>query len=78
MQRDILHDAVALVEDADDRDALRHRGNSALPCGSGGNFLGPWSRCILLLGPAPARRHSERHQQGCGSSSHAYSGIHGS
>jgi len=30
MKRDILHDAVALVEDAEHRDALRHRRHSGL------------------------------------------------
>jgi hypothetical protein len=29
MQRDVLDDTVALIEDAKDRDALRHRSHSA-------------------------------------------------
>jgi hypothetical protein len=78
MQRDILHDSVALVEDPEDRDALRHRSHSALAgCGRRG-FAGGWAAGVLLLGAAPASGERECQQQRCASSSHAYSGIHGS
>jgi hypothetical protein len=75
---DILHDAVALVEDADHRDALRHRCHAALPIGGRGDL--PRARCqrILLLGALAAGGERERSQQRCGNSFHAYSGIQGS
>jgi hypothetical protein len=78
MQRDILHDAVALVEDAEDRDALRHRRDSALTGRSRGHFAPAGTRRVLLLAAASARGERERNQQRCCSRSHAYSGIHGS
>jgi hypothetical protein len=37
MKRDRLNDAVALVENAEDCDALRHRRHAALPGGGRGN-----------------------------------------
>jgi hypothetical protein len=62
MQGDVLDDAVALVENAEDRDALRHRGNPGLvgaTCRRGG-IAGRWSGRILLIAAAPARREAER------------------
>ncbi|MFL6752155.1 MAG: hypothetical protein ACJ8D5_02595 [Sphingomicrobium sp.] len=78
MKRNVAHDPVALVEDADDRDALRHRRHCGLRSG-GGSAL-PRAACglILLLGGLAARTERERDQQRCGKPVHAYSGIHGS
>jgi hypothetical protein len=76
----ILHDAVALVEDAQDGHALRHRSHAALPrrgcrnlsAGGGGDVL------LRLLFAAPAGSERQRHQQRCSEPPHAYSGIQGS
>jgi hypothetical protein len=62
MQRDVLDDAVALVEDAKHRDALRH-GRDARLVGAPrrrGGIAGGRSRCILLIAPAPACREAKR------------------
>jgi hypothetical protein len=75
MQRDVADDAVALVEDREHRDALRHRRNSGLARRPGCSLL---RRDLVLLGPAVARGDGERQQQRCGKLPHAYSGIHGS
>jgi hypothetical protein len=76
VERDILHDAVALVEDAEDGDALRHRRYAALPRRRRRRLVCGWGR-VLLLTPAPARAEAKRKQQG-GAALHAYSGIQGS
>jgi hypothetical protein len=78
-QGDVLDDAVALVEDSEDRDALRHGRDPALP----GRRCRRIYRCtrrrrILLLLAAAARGQRQRNQQRCRKSLHAYSGIHGS
>jgi hypothetical protein len=76
MKRDVLDDAVALVEDPEHRDALRHRRNVRL--------VGDRRRGLLrggligLLGAAAARRQRQRDPQRCAQPGHAYSGIHGS
>jgi hypothetical protein len=77
MQRDRLDDAVALVEDAEDCDPLRHRSHRL---GGGGRPVPRALRRgrILLFAPLAARSQRERDQQRCGDSLHAYSGIHGS
>ncbi len=72
-----LDDAVALVEDAEDRDPLGHRSHSALP--RGGRRRLPRRRSAnLLLVAAAARGERERNQQRCSGFRHAYSGIQGS
>ncbi|WP_028969414.1 hypothetical protein [Sphingomonas sp. URHD0057] len=76
MKRDIADDAVALVEDREDGDALRHRGHARDRRGARPRPLCPG--LILLLAAAAACRERERNQQRCGGCSHAYSGIHGS
>jgi hypothetical protein len=77
MQRNILHDAVALVEDRHDRDPLRHWCHSGL--------VGRWrSRVVRRTGgvtrllSSTACGQGQREQQGRESGFHAYSGIHGS
>jgi hypothetical protein len=67
MKRDVLDDAVALVEDPEHRHALRHRRNSGLvgaACRSGGIARGRSGR-ILLIASAPACREAKgaRRQQ---------------
>ena len=76
MEGDILHDPVALVEDSEDRDALRHGRDIGLLCACRRGLFG--RDLIRLLGPAAASRQAKRNQQGCGELSHAYSGIQGS
>jgi hypothetical protein len=77
MQRDRLDDSVALVEDAEDCDPLRHRSHRL---GGDGRLVSRPLRCrrILLLATLAARSERERDQQRCSDSLHAYSGIHGS
>jgi hypothetical protein len=62
VQGDILDDAVTLVEDAEHRDALRHRGDSGLvharrPRNS---VAGDRGGRILLLAPAAACRKAQQ------------------
>ena len=78
MQRDVLDDSVALVEDAEHCDALRHGRRSALPCRGCRDAARCWPLRSLLLIAAVARRQPESDQQGKDELSHAYSGIHGS
>jgi hypothetical protein len=77
VERDALHDPVAFVEDAEDRDALGHR-SDALLIGAAGLGLGGGRRRILLLGAAAARGQRKGDQQRSGELRHAWSGIHGS
>ena len=77
MKRDILDDAVALVEDSGDRDALRHWRNT-LPRGGGSGLPCRRHRRALLLCALAARGERQRNQQRCGDLLHAYSGIQGS
>jgi hypothetical protein len=78
VQRDVLNDAVALVEDAEHRHALSHRRDSALPR-RGRRTLPPGGhRRILLLSAAAAGDKRKRKQQRWCDTPHAYSGIQGS
>jgi hypothetical protein len=77
-ERDVLDDAVALVEDPEHRHALRHRRDPALPGGRHRHLLVGRSRGILLLGPLAAGGERERDQQRRGEAPHFYSGIQGS
>jgi hypothetical protein len=77
MERDVLDDAVALVEDPEHRDALRHRSHPALP-GRGRWRLFCRARGVLLFAALAARNERERNQERCGNLVHAYSGVHGS
>jgi hypothetical protein len=78
MKRDRLDDAVALVEDAEHRDALRHRRDAALPVRSRCDLPGGRGGSILLLRTPTAGRERERKKQRCSESMHCYSGIQGS
>ena len=78
MQGDVLDDAVALVENAEDRDALRHRSHTALPVRSLRRLRTFGGDRILLLRAFAAgceRKTGEDEWNGC---PHFYSGIHGS
>jgi hypothetical protein len=78
MERHVLDDSVALVEDAEHGDALRHRSHSALPR-RGRLHLGHSRRgAVLLRRIPPARGERDRDQQRSEKRPHAYSGIHGS
>jgi hypothetical protein len=72
---DAADDAVALVEDGEDGDALRH-GRHARLIGVGGPVRR--ARLVLLLAAAPAGGEREREDQRRRWLEHAYSGIHGS
>jgi hypothetical protein len=77
VERDILDDAVALVEDPQHRDPLRHRRHPALAACGRSDLPRRWQRHILLaLLPTCSKR--ERDQQRCRDGPHAYSGIQGS
>jgi hypothetical protein len=79
VESDRLGDSVALVENAEDRDALRHRRHSGLA--HLGRARGIARRLVLrrlLLLPPPAPGERKRKQQWCDGLVHAYSGIQGS
>ena len=76
MKRDVADDAVVLVEDGEDCDALRHRRDAGLVGSSRGSSLA--SRHLILLGAAVASGKRERSNERDGDPVHAYSGIHGS
>ena len=68
VKRDILDDAVALVEDAEHRDPLRHRRHAALAgCGRRRPAVAAGSGGVLLLAPLAARRRARApSSSGCG------------
>ena len=78
MERDILDDAIPLVEDSEHRDSLRHRSDAGLAGPDWRRRIGDyWSRRILL-GRLLAAGGDSQHRQDCErSSGHVYSGIHG-
>jgi hypothetical protein len=78
MQRDILNDAIALVEDAEHGHALCHWSDAALTVSSRGGLPRGGCRCIPLLGAPAACGKRQDNQQRCGVALHAYSGIQGS
>jgi hypothetical protein len=78
VKRDVLDDAVALVEDAEHRDALRHRRDAALSRCGRRHLARRRNRRILLLRALSARGERKCDQQRCGGLRHAYSGIQGS
>jgi hypothetical protein len=78
VQSDVADDAVALVEDCEHRDPLRHRSHSDLAAGPSAFSRSGRAR-VLLLGTAVAGRNRERqHKQRDRAPDHVYSGIHGS
>jgi hypothetical protein len=78
VKRDVLDDAVALVEDSQHGDALRHRRHSALTVGCRRDLLAGRKRRVRRLAALAARSERESQQQRCDAAFHAYSGIHGS
>ena len=78
VQRDILDDAVTLVENAKHRHALRHWRHPSLAVSRRGGLARGRKGRVLLLGALAAGDKRKRDQQrNCGLS-HAYSGIEGS
>jgi hypothetical protein len=77
MESDILDDPVALVENTQNGNPLRHRSHAALAVGCRGD-LSRLGRGRILLGALPASGKREHKQQRSGGAAHAYSGIHGS
>jgi hypothetical protein len=78
VKRDALDDAIALVEDSQHGDALRHRGHSALTLGRRGDLLAGGKWCVRRLAALAAGGEREAEQQRCGTPCHYYSGIQGS
>jgi hypothetical protein len=78
VERDILDDAVALVEDAEHGDALRHRRHAALAVGGRGGLPRRRQGLVGRLAALPARGERKRSDQGYDGCLHAYSGIQGS
>jgi hypothetical protein len=77
-QRHVLDDSIALVENPEHRDALRHRRDSTLPCRRRRRVRRRRRNGILLLGAAATSGERKRSQQRCGKPRHFYSGIQGS
>jgi hypothetical protein len=80
MERDVLDDPIALVEQAEDRDPLAHGGHPRLIDARRSRRVGDHrARRILLVSAAPAGRNGERKHGERGSlAAHVYSGIQGS
>ena len=78
MEGDVLNDAVALVENAKDSDALGHRSDSALAICSLGGLGSHCCRDIFLPSAFAARCERKRAQDEWNDRSHYYSGIQGS
>jgi hypothetical protein len=76
MERDILDDSVALVEDSEHRDTLRHRRDAALARRGRRDLAGRGGRILLRAASTGGQR--KREQQRSSEPRHAYSGIHGS
>jgi hypothetical protein len=78
VERNRLYDSIALVEDAEHCNALRHGRHAALP-GRRDGHVGWGGRLRILLLTAAASSKRQREQQRCGGERpHAYSGIQGS
>jgi hypothetical protein len=77
VQGDVLDDPVALVEDAEDRDPLRHRSEPRLVDARRCGGIGDHRRRRVLLAPLPAARGEHERNGRCSRETHAYSGIQG-
>jgi hypothetical protein len=77
-QRDILDDPIALVEDAEHRDALRHRRHAILARRTRGDLPRPGDASARLFVALAARSERKRGQQQGSAAPHVYSGIQGS
>jgi hypothetical protein len=78
VERDVLGDAVALVENAEHCDALCHRRDAGLLRCRRRSAIGHRLLALLLLLPAAASRERQCKQDRSSSRSHVYSGIQGS
>jgi hypothetical protein len=77
VKRNVLDDPVALVEDAEHRDPLRHRRHPALAVSRRRRLPRRRQRDSLLLVALAARRKGQ-HRQRDSRRAHVYSGIQGS
>jgi hypothetical protein len=75
-KRDVLDDAVALVEDAKNGDALRHGCHAGLVDARRHTRVATGLRAIALVAAAAGGK-GER-EDGCSGKTHVYSGIQGS
>jgi hypothetical protein len=79
MKRDVLDNAVALIEDAEHGNPLRHRRDAGLIAARRDRGVGDGCLRVVLLRAPVACADGEGQQDGrCGESAHAYSGIQGS
>jgi hypothetical protein len=78
VERDVLDDAVALVEDRQHRDALSHGRDAGLIDARRHRGVGDHRRARVLLVATAAGRKRERDQNGRRENPHAYSGVQGS
>jgi hypothetical protein len=78
VKRDVLHDPVALVENAEHRHPLRHWRDAGLARARRRRDVAdrPSLRVLLLTAVASCKRQRDEKRNGCGA--HAYSGIQGS
>jgi hypothetical protein len=78
VKRDVLDDAVALVEDPEHGNALRHRRYAALAMRGRGSLPRGGQFRVLLLSALATGGKRKRGKQQCSEVAHAYSGIQGS
>jgi hypothetical protein len=78
MEADVLGDAVALVEDPQHGDALRHRSHAGLVGGGADRSVRRRTRTILLFAAASAAGKRKHGQQRSCEAAHVYSGVQGS
>ncbi len=78
VKRDILDDAVALVENAEHGGPLSHWSDAAFAIGRRGNLAPASYGSILSRSALAARGERERGEQGYSDVLHVYSGIQGS
>jgi hypothetical protein len=78
LERHVLNDAVALVEDSEHRNPLRHRRDPTLARGRRRRVRRCRREPVFLLCALPTGGKRQRHDQRCSERPHVYSGIHGS